>query len=251
MINQGTTYRINLGNSQPQKSVEFDHLIVTRGNLNWVGGGFSPAHSERRIHLMNRTVRPSIEQQTNKNFKFISLWNEKPTHAGIDGEIMEVMKSKFILNKTFTKTPVIHNAEIVEICKKHITKNYVLVTKVDNDDCLGMNFVDVLQKNVDIINYPYYYDILAFRTYYMMTGVMEICKLPYTSMFLSVLEKSSDFVCYPYNYKHTQINSVLSGKHIRELDALFTQHLDNSVAGAYGAPTRFNLKHYSPKLTQQ
>jgi len=249
MINQGTTYKINLGTELPQRSVEFDHLIVTRGNLNWVGGGFTPAQSKRRIELMNKTLRPSIEQQTNKNFKFISLWKEKPTHNGIEGEIMEVVKSKFVLNKTFTKTPVIHNPEILEICKKHITKDYVLVTKIDNDDCLGMNFVDVLQKNVELTNYPYYYDIRAWRTYKMQIKKMEIAKLPYTSMFLSVLEKSSDFICYPYNYMHPQINEVLEGKHILELDALFTQHSDNSYTGFIGQETRFDLKHYSPKLT--
>jgi len=244
----GTTFNINLGTPQPQKKVEFDHLIVTRGNLNWVGGGFTPAQSKRRIELMNKTLRPSIEQQTNKNFKFISLWKEKPTHNGIEGEIMEVVKSKFVLNKTFTKTPVIHNPEILEICKKHITKDYVLVTKIDNDDCLGMNFVDVLQKNVELTNYPYYYDIRAWRTYNMVTKRMEIARLGYTSMFLSVLEKSSDFVCYPYNYMHPQIGNVINGKYITELDGLFLIHSDNSYAALKGYETKFDLKHYSPKL---
>jgi len=248
-MSQGTTFNIVLGTPPPQKKVEFDHLIVTRGNLNWMGGGFTPTQARRRLQFMNRTLRPSIEQQTNKNFKFISLWNEKPTHNGIDGEIMEIMKSRFILNKTFTKTPVIHNPEVVEICKKHITKDYVLVTKVDNDDCLGMNFVDVLQKNLDLTKYPYYYDIKAWRTYNLDTKRMEMAKLPYTSMFLSVLEKSSDFVCYPYNYMHPQISEVLDGKHIRELDGLFTRHSDNSYAGFLGQETRFDLKNYSPKLT--
>ena len=240
-------FKINL----PEKKIvrgEFDHLIVTRANMNWGGRGYDAAQMKRRIELMDKTTRPSIQQQTNKNFKFITLWNEMPTHKGIDGEIMEVVKNDFVLNETFTHMPVQYNPEITKICKKYITKDFVLVTKLDNDDCLGANFVEILQQNVNLNNFPFYYDVRAVRFYRFNTQKKEIGRLPHTSMFLSVLEKSSDFVCYPYNYKHPQIGQVLRGKHIVELDALFTQHADNSDANMIAYNTKFDLKHYSPRL---
>lgn len=219
--------------------MNYTHLIISRVNVRWTSHSKDEKWLKDRIEIINKTLRPSIEAQKNKNFKFITLWGYEP-EGGIDGEIQIKIDSKGTKN--------IYD-ELLKKIKEHIDSENVLVTRVDSDNCLGEDFVDNLQKRITD-KVPYYYDTKYIEIYYMDNGNKNREKYNSTSGFISVMEKTDEFECIPYKHPHDNIKNIIKGISIDELDVLLNIH-ENNIApkrNDRGKPYDFNLKKYNMKL---
>lgn len=218
--------------------MKFTHLIISRVNIKWREQAKDDNWIKNRIILMNKTLRPSIEAQTNKNFKFITLWGYDSIDM-IENEY-PIKIEKIGLKHIYT--------EMLEKLKNLIDEENVLVTRIDSDNCLGNDFVEVLHKNIKETELPFYYDIPKLYFYHLTTKQKRIWTFEFTSGMISVMEKSSDFICIPYQKSHGSIGSIISGTRIDGLDALINIHDDNLTAHMLGQKIDFNLDKFSLKL---
>lgn len=221
-------------NIESIKNIEYEHLIVSRINVKWRKESKDEYWLKDRIKILNKILRPSINGQINKNFKFITLWGYDPDD-GIDGEIQIKIESE--------GTKDIYD-ELVLKLKNYINKDNVLLTRIDSDNCMSYDFVEKLQNNI-INNVPYFYDINHIEVYYMNNGLKTKQRYASTSGFISVMESKQNFKCIPYKYPHDNIRHIIEGINL-DLDVLLTVHNSNvAPKGMRGKEFDFNLKKYN------
>lgn len=205
-------------------------------NVKWREQSKDSVWLSNRIKIIDSVLRPSLQAQTSKNFKFITLWGYEP-EGGIENEHQILIKSEGaagILKEL--------NKKIVT----YIDEENVLVTRIDSDNALGENFVKTLQNNL-IETTPYYYDIKCINMFNTQTGGKSVWKPDKTSGFISVMEKTSHFQCIPYKYSHGDIGKYVNGVSL-DLDVLLTIHGDNlCVKNELGEKNNFDLKKYNLK----
>jgi len=216
--------------------MDYTHIIVSRVNVKIAEQSKNEIWLKNRLEILNRTLRPSIAGQINKNFKFITLWGYDPVDC-IEGEIPIVIKST-----GFTQVFREVKANILKLVKS----DYILMTRVDSDNCLGDDFVETLQNNLTD-DVPYYYDIKRMNVIDLRTGIKSIWNVDETSGFISVMEKTSDFNQIPYNYIHGDIGNHIKGTSL-DLNVLLTIHGGNlCVKKIFGEKNNFDLKKYNIK----
>ena len=138
----------------------FKHFILTRFNLidlanyhvsyDYVN---SDEYLSKRFHLFDTYCFPSISNQTNKNFTWILLFNDKFPEKW--KKKLEEYK-QICPNMEFCYMPIIHEGKWKESLTR-VVKNelnalennpqYLLTTRFDNDDALHFSFVDSIQKH--------------------------------------------------------------------------------------------------------
>jgi len=216
--------------------MKYTHLIITKVNVKWREQSKDPVWLGNRIKIINNILRPSLQAQTNKNFKFITLWGYEP-EGGIENEHQIFIKSEGAAGI------------LKELNKKilnYIDEENVLVTRIDSDNALGENFVETLQSNL-IETTPFYYDIKSMHMLNTKTGGKSIWKPDKTSGFISVMERTLDFQCIPYKYSHGDIGKYVKGVSL-DLDVLLTIHGDNlCVKSELGERNNFDLSKYNLK----
>jgi hypothetical protein len=219
--------------------MKYTHLIISRVNIKWREQSKDENWLRDRIAIMNKTIRPSIEGQTNKNFKFITLWGYDPIDV-IDNEYPIKIETVGLKKIYF---------ELLEKLKDFIDEENVLVTRIDSDNCLGNDFVEVLQKNIRETDLPFYYDIPKLYFYHMITKQKRIWTFEFTSGCISIMEKSSDFKCIPYQHSHGKIGTIVNGIRVDGLDTLINIHGGNLSAHMLGQKkVDFNLDKFNLKL---
>jgi hypothetical protein len=220
--------------------MNYTHLIVSRVNIKWFSQSKDISWLDNRIKILDSTLRPSIINQTNKNFKFVTLWGYEPI-GGIDNEI------QLKLNCDISKGENLYNEMIINL-QKYIDEENVLVTRIDSDNCLSNDFVENIQKNITS-NIPYYYDIKKMNIINLNTMKKSIWNISKTSGFISVMEKKDNFKCIPYAYDHSDIGKYYDGITIDDLNVLLTIHGDNlSVKENLGQIGEFDLNKYNLKI---
>jgi len=217
--------------------MKFTHLIISRINIRWKEQAQNEAWLSNRINILNSTLRPSLEAQTNQNFKFITLWGYEPI-GGISNEHQINFENKKLVE--------IHQG-LVNLLPNYVDEDHVLITRVDSDNCLGDRFVETLHNNIGE-NVPFYYDIGKMDMINTITKKKTTWIASKTSGFISVMEKTKDFTCIPYGYSHGLIGNHFTGM-ILDLDVLLTIHGDNlSVKQNLGSSSDFDVSKYNLKL---
>lgn len=131
----------------------FRHYIITRFNLRAKEWQFTKNSTkvldenwlENRFELFEKYCLPSLLSQTNKNFEWV-IYFDTETPAFYKDKI-EVYRQKLP-----NLVPVfVENMELfLPSIQAHIKNNnqeYVITTRLDNDDCVSKYFVDEIQKN--------------------------------------------------------------------------------------------------------
>lgn len=218
--------------------MKFTHLIVTKVNLKWLEQSKDPIWLENRIKLLNNILRPSIEAQTNQNFKFITLWGYDPI-----GQINNEYPLKFDCEGMRP----IYNEMVIKLLD-YIDEENVLVTRVDSDNALKNDFVEILQKNVNESELPFYYDLKKIDMIHLDTRIKKTWPARDTSAFVSVMEEKSNFKCIPYSTGHGRIQTFVKGIKIDDLLGLCTIHGENVYMKApLGSISNFNTEDYNLK----
>lgn len=219
--------------------MKYTHLIITKVNIKWLPQSKNEEWLKDRIKLFNGILRPSLEAQTNKNFKFITLWGYEP---------VDIIKNEYpIVIKSEKMGPI--NKEMMPKIIDLIDEENVLTTRIDTDNAIGIDFVQNLQNHVKDIRLPFYYDINKMHMINLITREKRLWNASQTSAFISVMEKKSEYKCIPYINVHTKIGNNINGKKFDDLDALCTIHGENiymkkelGISIDFDEKLKYNLK---------
>ena len=219
--------------------MKFTHLIVTKVNIKWLPESRDEKWLNDRIVILNNILRPSIESQTNQDFKFVTLWGYEPV-GKINNEYQIILKSEIASELYKEWMP-----KLIEL----IDTEYVLTTRIDTDNCFSYDFVEKLYEHITEIKAPYYYDVKKIDMFNSNTGNKSTWNAKGTSGFISVMEKKSEYKCIPYMGGHGSVGRICDGLKFDDLDALLTIHGNNiHMRRELGRASDFNLKKYNIKL---
>ncbi|UOB18265.1 glycosyltransferase [Abyssalbus ytuae] len=130
----------------------FKHLIITRFNLrktDWVTSKSNhPVLTEEwlknRFELFENYCLPAVKAQTNKNFTWLVYFDIETPDAYIQriNKIKETFKNfePLFINGMDEFLPQIENS------LANITEPYIITSRIDNDDCISIHYVDEIQK---------------------------------------------------------------------------------------------------------
>lgn len=184
----------------------FNHIVMTRFNF----GLYSPEKywnyyenqnpelwMEKRLDLFENYCIPSIKKQTNKNFKWIILFDIKTPE-----------KYKERINKfTDLYKPVFGNFTDITNTAIELSKdfNLLITTRIDNDDEMLPNFIKTIQDNKDkCSDYPFFINLDNGYLRNIQTNKINDFKGK-SNMFISVVEKIENCkTIYEYG-NHTQL----------------------------------------------
>lgn len=129
---------------------KFEHVIMTRFNLATPGNESALRNEvgwlEERFELFETVCLPSVAQQTNQNFTWI-IYFDTDTPVQFRKRIAQ-LQEKFAFNAYFTELfPASGwSTSLIELVAPKT--DYVLTTRLDNDDALTVDFVDRLHTAV-------------------------------------------------------------------------------------------------------
>lgn len=142
------------------KKGKFIHIVFTRFNIKMkldaskyhVGISGYPVLSEHwmkeRVNIFRKFCLPSISNQTNNNFEwFVYLDTNTSMYYK---KVFATLREKY---KYFHPKYVSDEQAMFENLKSYIQKHrgtdvkYVITARIDNDDCLHKNAIDIMQKN--------------------------------------------------------------------------------------------------------
>jgi hypothetical protein len=209
--------------------MKFQHFIITRCNIFWQKEALSEEWNKKRMELLNKNLRKSLVEQTNQNFKFISLWGKFYNGGELKNEHKELIQLNSLLeNRTMEEKEAWSKnfqLQLKSIIKRHSTGTPMLITRIDSDDRVEPEFVGKLQKAVNFDKFPYYYDvdhILIFDKTGIIGEKTEHKQSRNTSCFVSVLSKQTE--CSPYKYAHPDVGKHMKGEIVPSLTAYCCYH---------------------------
>lgn len=226
----------------------------------------NPEWNKERVYLLNNILRPSLAQQTNQNFTFISLWGEVFEGNELENEVKEKVvrgldewdEKAFDFQKwqrgrgVTVKEEMDFAKQVKDILSKHRgTEDYVLITNIDCDDALHKDFVALLQKGAmrHSRKAPFYVDVWKRWALNLFNGRKgDKTRKNTPSPMISVIEK--DLECYPLKYHHPMLKKYIRGTKIVDVEAVQTINNGNILSGGIGEAAEFNLTDFSPKLPE-
>lgn len=209
--------------------MKFQHLIITRCNIYWQKEALSEEWNIRRLELLNQNLRKSLAEQTNQNFKFISLWSKLYNGGELENEHKELIQlNPLPENRTSEEKErwgKSFQLQLNDVVAEYFDGNPLLITRIDSDDRVEPKFIEKLQTAVNPERFPYYYDIDRIFIF-NKTGILgektEHKQPQNTSCFVSVL--SAEIECSPYKYAHPDVGKHIKGEIVPNLTAYCHYH---------------------------
>lgn len=137
--------------------MEFKHYLITRFNVkigNWNSinekrGISNDVWMTNRISLFKNYCLPSVINQISKNFTWL-ICLDINTNEVHKKEIEKITKQYKFINLVYVE--VFNNEELCESIKKNTPKDveYIVTTRLDNDDSLHENFIFSIQKKIEL-----------------------------------------------------------------------------------------------------
>lgn len=221
--------------------------------------------NKERFYLLNNILRPSLNQQTNQNFIFISLWGEVYNGGELNNEVKEKVVrgldtedekpfnfEKWKENGKKVKEEMDFAAQIKNIVSKYTNENELtLITNVDCDDAVNKEFVEKLQKSAllhDKSKVPYYLDVKRRFGINLYTGVTgDKTKKNTPSPSVSTIEKQIE--CFPLKYHHPMLKDYVEGRKVQGTAVLQSVNDGNIFSKGKGKKqVDLKIKDFSPNL---
>lgn len=133
----------------------YKHIILTRFNLQFEPDNnihIQPSWLEERFRLFEKYCLPSITKQTKQNFTWVILSSDQ-TPTQYKDRLSQY--TQIYSNIELEYCPYYDNVNILykEIGEKYIADNeFLLSTRIDNDDMLALDFVQALQSYIKHAN---------------------------------------------------------------------------------------------------
>jgi hypothetical protein len=125
------------------------HLLITRFNVRFLG--VSPREYPcddtwhlHRFKIFERFTLPSVQHQTNRNFQWLICFNEALQDQYRDF-LERAEKACDNITFLFVEPERSHREVISRYITEHVATNYVITTRMDNDDVIGTKFIDSIQ----------------------------------------------------------------------------------------------------------
>ncbi|MBE9125342.1 MULTISPECIES: glycosyltransferase [unclassified Coleofasciculus] len=199
----------------------FNHFVLTRFNVKSTKKD-RPNHLnldgdwlESRLKLFDNFCYPSVQGQSNQNFKWIVFFNIDTSDA-FKEKIKKYSKWKnFIpayISCVFNDIEKIPE-EALEIIRANMTmeSEYVITTRLDTDDALCKNFVQMVQDNFveqDGVSINFIYG------YVLYDNKLYLRRYPQGNPFISLIEKTEAFKGV-FRLSHQRLYEIGSMKNIK------------------------------------
>ncbi len=112
-----------------------EHYLITKYNLGIWQRGSAEIWMNHRKKLFEDWTYPSVMAQTSKNFKWIVMIDENTPEKWY---------------KDYDFTPLLMNFSSYNPCVKYLKKNcksdWIITTRLDNDDWIAPTFIEEIQK---------------------------------------------------------------------------------------------------------
>jgi len=176
---------------------KFEHLILTRFNLpinNWEEDkNGNPIRTddwlEHRFDLFDRYCFPSVRNQSNQNFKWLVFFSDKTpekyrrriaSYEEFDNFTPIFLDSSMGFDESFRNKCISDHLEC--------DTQYLITTRLDNDDALGDNAVAVIQSRF----HEQEFEVLNFRDVYYLCDDQLCVWESECNQFVSIIERIED-----------------------------------------------------------
>lgn len=252
------------------------HIIITRVNMpqdldpnkyNGNDPGSSNEWTKKRVEMMDIGVRNQLDNQTNKNFTHYEIWR-----SGTDFKLFGNYANRQYNNKMIfiNKNDLIpkNAAELAEtklmkgdlggvlairnaIIKDLPKGEFILITNIDSDDSISIDFVDEIQYMFNRLKYdinlPFFIDVQANFRYHIKSKKVGVHQTKSCSMFGSVVETSNNLKLFYYLYGHSNLHKYMKGFKMQNQFGCMLVHDDNIFTKSISnkdSNYRFNINDY-------
>lgn len=152
----------------------FTHILLTRFNIKFPGlqnkftHGLDPTWLRHRFDLFETFCLPSVRSQTNRNFRWLVLFDE---------ETPEEFRRRFEGHRDFSNMKPVYISEfklpVVQECildEVRESDTHVIVSRLDNDDAISSDFIDQVQcrfsaQDLLFVNFPRGFELQGGKLY--------------------------------------------------------------------------------------
>lgn len=209
----------------------FEHIVIVRCAVKFNNNVNFDDWFNKRMLIYNKYTRPSLNNQTNKDFKILSF-----VDISLKGNDKYFEYFNNMLNNEITIYVNGPKTSIASEIKKYVTgldKNKsIIISRLDNDDMYGEDYIDIIQKKLLIDNT--YLDISKMKQLLLSTNKLYHSRRYSTivSPFVSVKESINNFKNIVGTIEHSYIGQKIKGIKLSELDVTQIIH-DNNVMNKY------------------
>lgn len=253
------------------------HIIITRVNmpqnldpkihnrLNTVNPGESEEWTKKRVEMMDNGIRLQLENQTDKNFIHFEFWR-KLDDVELLGNWQRDYHNVLVFVEPHECLPT-NDVEREEVAfmdgylgghlpmrkaiKDYLEKDeFVIITNVDSDDSIPVNFVEEIKYSCFIhshVEKPFFVDVQGNFRYHLESGKVGYHSTKSCSMFGSVVESSNDFKLLYYLHGHSRLHNHMKGFKITNLFGCMLIHDDNIFTQSLSDRTKtegFDITNY-------
>ena len=176
----------------------FQHYLITRFNLrvaDWSATKnnedvLSETWLNHRFELFDNYCIPSLKNQTNQNFKWLVFFDDN-TPVYYKQKIEEYTLSFKNFYPFFIDGMKHFLPTLIEKVGKTCTKIYIITSRLDNDDCLHKDYVEVVQSYFNNQDYGAV-DLIDGYTMQIGTKVRLGKKRQLYNPFISLIEKKEN-----------------------------------------------------------
>ena len=196
--------------------------------------------SKDSINLYNTYTRASLKKQTSKNFELISIIDVDIEDIG---EVIENEKIIRVSNINESKKKVIDYINSLEILD-----DFVILSRIDRDDCYRNDFIEKCQRlSLKIIrseNVEFYIDVSSILNFDVEKKLVKRKKYDVaTSPFVSTIEKVVNLKCLILS-GHTKVRNHLAGYKFKELEVLQIIHDKNILNKSIGVDEMVDIENF-------
>ena len=213
----------------------FKHFILTRFNLATPGREETLRSAsgwlDRRIELFEQYCLPSVDAQTTHDFLWLIYMDERTEEAYRDGfagyDAREYVEIRYVDGREFT----IDTARQDIATRLQAGQDWVITTRLDNDDAIGCDFVRKIQDQASFTRR----EILNFPSGITLRGNDAYLQTDRSNAFSTMVEPRSDNILTVWCRQHIDLPMVAPVVQIRSAPAwcqvIHGENVTNRVKG--------------------
>lgn len=177
----------------------FDHFIITRFNLRNPAWDTTKNNEtlltekwmQHRLWLFEHFCLPSLKAQSNQDFTWI-IFLDTTTATHDKEKLIALTKDHANIELHFIDgMPLFYDSIKSTIAARSNTKEYIITTRIDNDDCIHIDFVATIQKQFQQQDYGVI-DAISGYSLQVKPQVMLGKKGHIFNPFISLIEKNDN-----------------------------------------------------------